>query len=157
MRPSSRIPYLFSIFRLLGRYEVMIRRTHRNGIRPGAFVTEGVADRCAVICQAVYPLPLSDIQAGILFKRRRRPSVWLYGGNLGRVVRVGARRPGSREENDGRLCRAGCFRWSFAAQLAELVFQLPYSGLCVFQRRDVFAGVGVIPAQLAFSPAQVEA
>ena len=21
-------------------------------------------------------------------------------------------------ENDGRLCRAGCFRWSFAAQLA---------------------------------------
>ena len=60
-------------------------------------------------------------------------------------------------ENDGRLCRAGCFRWSFAAQLAELVFQLPYSGLCVFQRRDVFAGVGVIPAQLAFSPAQVEA
>ena len=60
-------------------------------------------------------------------------------------------------ENDGRLCRAGCFRWSFAAQLAELVFQLPYSGLCVFQRRDVFAGVGVIPAQLAIGPAQVEA
>ena len=23
-----------------------------------------------------------------------------------------------REENDGRLCRAGWFRWSFAAQLA---------------------------------------
>ncbi len=34
--------------------------------------------------------------------------------SCGFVVRT----PRSRGENDGRLCRAGCFRWSFAAQLA---------------------------------------
>ena len=38
-------------------------------------------------------LVLLQYRSGVRLKRRRRASAWLYGGNLGRVVIVGARRP----------------------------------------------------------------